>query len=353
MNKEVRSVIDKINKEYLLMLEKLSSDFCDEKYLRYVINEISLFWSRKRKEVLFIIEYLGNDSYNATFFTGAVSLDVNENEHIPFLLCGEYCIYDDPLPSFLKVLNVEPVLNKLFIEKATNSIKDNIYTLKNCSKTIIILPLRYLLVNEEENKKAADVSNNLFLALFDSNFNSMEDYFNSIKAKQDFLNSINKNVGGNLLFNNDDSLSTPLEERIDNYCKSFNLKTNNYPVAAYQAYFSIILQSVIIFMMAEKTIFTPFIRSRQTVNNFIAIADVLLSNNINKDDFDKTLLIRTLYYSYLYQYFINNGFDENKIAQIDNGSFSNKFYKYLIDNNFKMNSKLVANYIDSAGLKND
>lgn len=80
---------------------------------------------------------------------------------------------------------------------------------------------------------------------------------------------------------------------------------------------------------------------------------MLLSNNINKDDFDKTLLIRTLYYSYLYQYFINNGFDENKIAQIDNGSFSNKFYKYLIDNNFKMNSKLVANYVDNAGLKND
>ena len=72
---------------------------------------------------------------------------------------------------------------------------------------------------------------------------------------------------------------------------------------------------------------------------------MLLSNNINKDDFDKTLLIRTLYYSYLYQYFINNGFDENKIAQIDNGSFSNKFYKYLI-NVERMLGRTYSDYLD-------
>lgn len=99
--------------EYKELLQGLK-DIVHSNDFQYVMDEIGLFWYRKRNYVKLFLQYIPTGS-NAYFLAGDTYLDIDYNEHYPFSTLGSIHIVDDPLAKFSKTIK--------------NSISDSVYNL--------------------------------------------------------------------------------------------------------------------------------------------------------------------------------------------------------------------------------
>lgn len=200
-----------IQNEYMDLLSalmpKLQSSHCSE-----AMDEINLFWIRHIKVVQLYLKafFPGKDSY---VFTAATYMDFDNQEHLPFLLIGKKHVLDDPLSKYSEICNKMSVCKDAdFLYKQIGiTAADNIKLLENTNNSIFILPLR-LLNQSNTHNSLYGVGEQAFAGLFNG-ITGLKDYFEKCNSIQDIMCYAREDIGGLVMFSEEDDKSLPFEER--------------------------------------------------------------------------------------------------------------------------------------------
>lgn len=341
MNDESIKILKSINLEYISLLQTFNAHKDNDEAIKLIVDEIDLFWKRKRKEVSFIINFL-NEKEEIVFYTGSTNLSVKEKEHLPLMLCGDICLYDDPVPTFLTILNsnnLNDKIRKLFFEKTKIAIMDNIELLNQYQDRIIVLPLRSITSSYD----IKDTTNQLLLSMF-KDIDTIETFYKTVVSEDAFEKHINKDIAKYIRFS--DSDSDALIDNINNFCSSLNIPFSNFQDKIHMAYFSALSQVLSIMYTAYYLHATPFIRSTWIAKNYAFISTSLSPFLKTIGEKESIVLARkVLYYNAIYNkmlYLDNLRTIETKIINKEIELFS-MFIKDKID---KLDICFVDEYID-------
>lgn len=314
-NKHIKDLMITIQMEYLDILKTLSEKMTmDNVYL--LIDEIKQFWIKNEMKIEFIIENI-LDNNNITFFTAATVLDLSGGDQFPFLLCGEYHIFDDPLFSHLENANLDLGSYSQFLyEKATITINDNIRIIENHSDLIWVIPIRLLYSSIDKDVLNRNVEN-IFVSLLNG-VTDLNDYFSKCKNiddidkhfKPELINSVNLTVNERHGMTLKEKFACIKKEKA-----AQKLNAPNDAVLFYMTLGGLIGQSIDIIYTSSTSRLIPFIRYEPTYHTIM-----LLMNNfktIDKQFIDMETKI-TRYF--LIQLFINKddyiGFDLNIFSDL-------------------------------------
>jgi hypothetical protein len=200
-----------LQEEYKKILIKASNDFFSIN-TEAVIDEINVFWSRNKKLVNCILQYLSKP-YSSYVFTAATILDIDDNEHFPFISLGSYHFWDDPIYKYAKISNKldSTNLGKKFQEQVLSTIKDNIKIIEKTNGYIYILPIR-LLADKEATELTHKAASHAFLSIFKEKI-TIEEYFRKYKTIQDIKAGLKPGIEKSIILSEDDDNSLDLEIR--------------------------------------------------------------------------------------------------------------------------------------------
>lgn len=189
------------------LLPKLKSGRAPE-----ALDEINIFWLRHIEEVQLYLKawFPGGNSYA---FTAATFMDLDDNEHLPFLLMGDKHVLDDPLSKYSEIRSKMPEGKdaEILYEQIGLTAEDNLKLLENTYGEILILPLRLLNQSNDYNSLYT-VGELAFVNLFNG-INSLSDYFVKCNSLDDIMSFAREDIGRLVMFSEDDDATLPFEER--------------------------------------------------------------------------------------------------------------------------------------------
>ncbi len=269
MNDIILNDLKKLQNEYLELLKKIQSNMDNKLHL--IIDEIILFWTQRRKFVLFLMENYFPPQ-NTFLFTAATFLDYDSKEHFPFAVCPGTCIIDDTVCYYGHMIEKikDDAIIKTTQEQLKYAIDDNIKVLENCSEYIYILPLCFL--DNDESDLILKGAESAFLNMFEPSFSTMNDYFQYVLSIEDLEKKLKQNIEHTLMFSDNDNKELSLSERIEHYIiddeNVVPIKSETPGVIFYYAVFSQILQSLRIIMWCAKYNIIPYIRNDTAFHYF-------------------------------------------------------------------------------------
>ena len=212
--------INKIQVQYKALLIKLLPILNTEDIL-IALDEINLFWYSNIEIVTLFLKY-GISGNNTYIFTASTYLDIDDQEHLPFLLLGDIHIFDDPLSKYaLSVVN-QAARTTGIIEQIKLTAEDNIKIITECENQILVLPLR-LLNQLEENTLLTEVAEQYFCSLFDG-IETISDYITNCNSFSDIDKYMKETAKRYILFSNQDDSSLPFDQRYSLAKKSMSIK---------------------------------------------------------------------------------------------------------------------------------
>lgn len=193
--------IESLQFEYLTILKNARDNFYDENIEPY-LDEILVFGSKKKNRVIPIIQsYIrSEDTY---LFTGASYLDIDDNEHYPFISVGDKHIIDDPLCVFIEKYCNNTNLNSStkISQQLYNMISDNTNVIESYFPKFLILPLRYIhKIDQDLSYKGAK---DIFLSMFSDDINTFEDY-KKLESISDIEKALCNGLDKTILFDEED-----------------------------------------------------------------------------------------------------------------------------------------------------
>jgi hypothetical protein len=146
--------IQKSQKQYLELIKRyekqIFSDEINQKQIAMIIDEVQCFWLDKKDILTFELEKLTLQR-ECFMLSGAVYLDVKDNEHYIFKALGNEHIISDPL---LKLENFFRVPSQMFdknsIEIFKRAYRDILDILLNYQNIFYILPIRQIAISDEK-----------------------------------------------------------------------------------------------------------------------------------------------------------------------------------------------------------
>lgn len=174
------------------------------------LDAINLFWVKNIDLVNVYLEYViaYNDSY---IFTAATYMDIDDDEHLPFLLLGKMHVFDDPLSKYaLSIVKAEQATQGL-MEQVILTAEDNIKIIEKCADCIVVFPIR-LLNQVCENKILVQASEQFFVSLF-KDIESIPDFIKKCNSFEDINRYIKDAAKQFILFSKDEDITTSFEKR--------------------------------------------------------------------------------------------------------------------------------------------
>ena len=270
--------IYQLQDEYCELLETLINKLSESNSFA-ALDTIDVFWASN----INIVElYLRNYAtyLNSYMFTTATYIDIDNNEHLPFLLMGNTHIFDDPIFAFVQIVREYPQSNKV-VDKLKKQIittaKNNINIIKQINYNILVLPIRMCKL-EEDGLFIRDMSEQLFISLFDEEISSMDKYREQCKTISDIENHLTKKAI-NILFMEEKGSSFQ-ERYLNTLHKSSYLFENNTDDNLYFDYLvrRAFMQVVDILVVNVHFNIVPYLRNLETFRflhmlseNFIGI----------------------------------------------------------------------------------
>ncbi len=269
-----------IQKSYCDLLLKLRNDINSEN-LKFVLDEVNLFWYKKRLTIRTILKYQ-IEPYNTIVFTGATRINFDIGEHLQFLVLGKIHIWDDPVFSYINFIGkiIDENLVNVFKDKILETIDNNILILEKYKDYIFILPIRFL---TEDLNTIHSISKKLFVSLFKSDFN-FEDFLKHYKTIDQIGKDIKDELNDNIKFilSKDEGIDfissfNRFRERSD---LSIGVQYNDNELF-YNLIFGYICQAMGIFSMCLEFKLIPFLVNEITHGFFVLFYPTLLSKDNN------------------------------------------------------------------------
>ena len=314
--------IESLQFEYLTILKNARNNFYDENIEPY-LDEILVFWSKKKNRVIPIIQsYIkSQDTY---LFTGASYLDINDNEHYPFISIGDKHIIDDPLCVFIEMYCNNTHLNNStkISQQLYDMISDNINVIESYFPKFLILPLRYIhKIDQDLSYKGAK---DIFLSMFSNDINTFEDY-KKLESISDIEKALCNGMDRTILFDEEDDLSLSLVERFKGYinrmpeCQGLG---NDNQIFLYSI-MGHLLQALDIIKLCIYFNCAPYIRYDITFKYVAVIGKNFVSNDEVCKLLNKGIIANTFY----------NRFEKQKVKAIDFNKYAELLNNYRKDNN--------------------
>ena len=188
-------------KNLLLKLERSINKNCLCAY-----DEVSKFWFLNKNKIAFILDYIGYE-YKVFFFCGGY-LNLENHEHYPFFLLGDFHVIDDSLNFYLQISNSSISSEKINGE-IRKCIKQNISLINAGMDNIIILPISsYVKLNIIQQSKE------LFKHFFEPPLKNKE--VSSFESLKNIIERLNSDIVPYITFSSSDS-DLKLEESFKEY----------------------------------------------------------------------------------------------------------------------------------------
>ena len=293
-----------------------------------IIDEINIFWYKNKKLVDCILRNMCSP-FSAYIFTGATFLDVNDNEHYPFVSLGDYHFLDDPICIYSEIIGeTENSEFDIVMKKQIKlAIEDNIKILEDYSKIIIILPIRFF--GKGSLELICKASEQVFLSMFKEKI-SLDEYYN-YSSFQAIIDALLPGIEKRIMFSEVDDISISLNEILQLFKKS-NVLPFDKSMSDSELFHFIIsgyfVQALNILFMAAEYQMVPYVRYSLAFNYLLK-----LSSNFTGNQEISGLIFKSAVANVLY-----NVFDKTKVKEVDflnyydkirESDFSNKIFKEL------------------------
>lgn len=324
-----------IQNEYIYLLELGLMEW-DEDYFVEFIEELNLFWKRNESTLNKIYEYEFPE-LETVFLTAVTKIDIEYLQHFSMKLSGKICLVDDPLLSYLNLLDkdIPPKMREKFSEVIQKNIRESIELFKICSHDFFILPIRTIIPIEI----VTEAANQFFVSLFEG-ITSIEDYLKKTNTFEDIERYLKEPVKDWILFGwDDDFRNSTLKERFSNFVNTEFIGDKKAPVSQI-FFFSQIgyLSQGMNILFAMSTIkFVPYIRGELPFR-YLTVLYTSLKHNLNLD-LDQQIIRTTI------SYFFERIFDYEKLADVSYIEYLTKIsglnlYEYVTQNLQLQNKEL-------------
>lgn len=326
--------IELLQKQYLKVLKSAQGKINENTFCA-IVTEILSFWTKRKQMVFHIIEYYVK-SIDTFIFTGATMIDIDNYEHYPFLAVGKKHILDDPLCRYFQVSSgTADDISNVFVEQAKQTLDDNIKVIEQCFPNIIILPLRFILNEDEEAIKKGSMD--AFLSIFDDNISTLDDY-KKLTTIEDISNHLIPNVAPSILFDQGEDTTKDLVYRFKEFVKQSNYPDqlkNNENHMFWITVFGHISQALSILTMSIICGCVPYIRYEVAFKYTMR-----LSNNFNDIP-----TIKEVVYKCCVAYTIYQCFNKDKFMKLGFNTYVQLLkYNNSVDNIFERLEKKGINF---------
>lgn len=304
LNKE----INEIQIEYLKLLKVLSQRVEIED-LRGLLDEIQMFWFKKKNTLQLIGDYLFNNK-EVYCLTGATIFDIEDFDQNIFFINGDYQVFDDPLPSYLTIVSNSDMQKGSFsnyVKKLKtiiiDLIEDEIRLLESSIEGFYILPLRYSLSLITKRDSLTQITEKLV-----NHFYKEKVTLNGLANVIDIENIVDLEAIKNIILFEGDDPSNHVSDRIERYKEN---ESDIVPIEFNQSQvFYIILfgnfnQALDIIQTSLQFNIIPFFRSFVLLNNYSIVIQQIIRNTeaenekkILEEILNKTMLEYLLYFEF-------------------------------------------------------
>jgi len=323
--------IQKSQKQYFDLIKiyekQIFSDKLNQKQVAMILDEIQCFWLDKKDIMAFELDNLTSQR-ECFMLSGAVYLDVKDNEHYIFKALGEEHIISDPL---LKLENFfrAPVhiFDRESIEIFRRAYSDLLEILSNYQNMFYILPLHLIYISDKKEYITLlhDFFKKFITSVFNEEFNDIDDFFKKYSTYDEIEKNMTPFFKKSLTFDEYNSENLSLKEKIDTYINSQSLLISLTENKSESEKFILALQNYItqiidILLIASITNITPFIRFKPTFHYLTLVMYTFI-----EEEYFKNMIEKTIVY-----YIFHNTVNKENLTKID----FNQFVSITKENNF-------------------
>jgi len=315
------SNIQKSQKEYYNLIKGLEERVLSENITQYeismILDEVQSFWLNKKNILNIELDDLVSQK-DCVMLSGAIYLNIQDNEHYKFKSLGDEHVIPDPLLKLEYFFRIPSnVFNEESIEIFRRAFSDTLNILSKTNNYFFILPIKLLVT--EDKKENIELLQTFFLnfinSSFNENFNELNEFFDHYLTYEDIEKNMKPFIKNNLTFDeNDNKLS--LEEKIESYINSQDImksltKDKIESEKFIAALLNYVTQIIDILIMALKSGLIPFIRHKPTFQYLTIVMYTFI-----EDEYFKNMIEKTIVY-----YIFYNTVNKENLTQIDFDKF--------------------------------
>lgn len=292
------------------------------------IEKCEVFWLGKIQQLSLILDDLTKEN-NCFILSGAIYLNVTDNEHYAFSALGDIHILNDPFVRMHGFFaNGIDGINTHTISYFRDVYADTQNILDNFSDEFVFLPVD-IMFNSIETDKLNVINKgywNVISSLLDTNINSVEEMDQLYSSIDDIEKHMSVKALESLIFYDTDDIQLSLKERLNKYFNDsqlpINIKLEDDIQRFHFATFAQISQVMEIILECLQFNIIPFVRFDVTFRYLVLIGGAF-SNDV--------ALKRMLDYSII-GYFLSENINNQEISKMEFKSFSSKCHKnHFID----------------------
>ncbi len=298
--------IRKVQEEYYKLISNYKEVIFDEEVSSYKISRIldiiTCFWLDRLEILELELDRLTN-KYDCTVLSGAIYLDVKDNEHYLFKGLGDYHLLHDPLlklEHFFNGMKLRDESENIFLFQRSYS--DTIEVLENYSKEFFILPINLIVYKDEKSR--FDLGQSYYLrflsSVFEKKFESIDDFGQNYKTYEDIEKQLPETFKYYFSYNEDQKYNS-LKESIEDYLV-FTGMSNALSACSENEKFTFVLSSRLLQVIDILTVSFginayPSIRDKNAFSSFRLIMYSFLEKDEYKSIIEKAIIFFIFYYN--------------------------------------------------------
>ncbi len=297
--------IKKVQEEYYELISKYKEVIFDEEVNSYEISRIldiiTCFWLDKLEILELELDRLTN-RYDCTVLSGAIYLDVKDNEHYLFKGLGDYHLLHDPLLKLEHFFNGKELRDQSEnISLFQRSYSDTLEVLKNYSKEFFILPINLIVYKDEKSR--FDLGKTYYLkflsSVFKKKFESIDDFGQNYKTYEDIEKQLPETFEYYFSYGQDQKYNS-LKESIENYLVIIGM-SNTLSTSSENEKFTFVLSSRLLQVIDILTVSFginayPSVRDKNAFSSFRLIMYSFLEKDEYKSIIEKAIIFFIFYY---------------------------------------------------------
>lgn len=288
-----------------------------------LVEKCKVFWLSKIQQLLLILDDLTKEN-KCFILSGAIYLNVADNEHHAFSALGDIHILNDPFVRMNGFFaNGIDGINTYTISYFRDVYADTLSILDNFNEEFVFLPVD-IMFNSIETDKIKVINKgywNVISSLLDSDINSVDEMDQLYSSIDDIEKNMSVKALETLIFNDTDDIQLSLKERINKYLNDsqlpMNINIDNDIQRFHFVTFAQISQVMEIILKCLQFNIIPFVRSDVTLRYLLLIGRAFSNDVTLKHMLDYSIIGYLLYEN------INN----QEISKMGFKSFSSKCNK--------------------------